>query len=57
MNDKEKVYEVDGIFFQKDGKFLVMSYKVDGTMHRFQIQEPNAIKMAETLQEIYLNKN
>lgn len=53
----DKIFEVDGIFFQRDKDILVMSYKVGGIMHKFRIEEKNAVKMAESLGDIYLSKN
>lgn len=48
-----KIFEVDGIFFQRDGNILVMTYSVEGVLHTFRIQERNAIKMKQALNKLY----
>lgn len=54
---ESKIYEVDGITFQRDKEVLVMTFKVMMVNHTFRIKMNNAIKMAEVLQKLYLEKN
>lgn len=53
----ENTYEVDGILFQRDGNIFVMSFKVGGFQHTFRIKWINAVKMAEVMKKLFLDKN
>lgn len=53
----ENEYIVDGIVFKRDKECLVMSFRVGGMEHTFRVQMANAIKMAQVLQKLFLEKN
>ena len=53
----EKIYNVDGISFQRDKDVLIMSFVLEGSKHSFKIQQKNAYKMAGVLQKLYLENN
>ena len=48
----EKIYNVDGISFQRDKDVLIMSFVLEGSKHSFKIQQKNAYKMAGVLQKL-----
>lgn len=52
----DEVHEVDGIFFQREGTVLVISFKVEGDFKVLRVQENNAREMARVMGKLYLEE-
>jgi len=56
-NENTEKTEVDGIFLQRVDGELVIEFKVDDVVHTLKLKNDNAMRLAESLQTMYLKSN